>query len=150
MTLVYASHFVITDDGAHSVMYKATQIKVSTEPVPMMTACCMQTLKKQNKVTKGAVVRGCLRCLTCDLAEGEVVTHVAIWVPCGALNAVGGAGLQVGKGVVGAGGVEFDACVRALHDNAEAVEDSVLHWLPAYLDGVGAGRGGVHGRSFNH
>lgn len=90
-----------------------------------------------------------LDCLTCDLADSEVVTHVAIQVPGCALDTVGGARLQVGEGVVGAGGVEFDTCVRALHDDAEAVEDSVLHWLPSYEDGAGAGRSGVHGRSFN-
>lgn len=89
-------------------------------------------------------------CLTCDLADSEVFTHVAIQVPGSPLDAIGGARLQVGEGVVGAGGVEFDACVRALHDDAQAVEDSMLHWLPAHEDAAGAGRGGVQFRSFNH
>lgn len=40
-------------------------------------------------------------------------------------------------------GVEANLAVRAILDDAETVEDSVIHWLPLHQDTAVAGRAGV-------
>ena len=80
---------------------------------------------------------------TCDLADGEVVSRPALSVPGCALDAVGGARFKVTKGHHGVGSVQFEARAGALLDDAEHVEDGVLHAGPGHNDGAVVRRGGV-------
>ena len=79
--------------------------------------------------------------LTCDHANSEVVSSSALGVPGRALDTVGGAWLEVIKGHHGVTGVHLVAWAGALPDDAERVEDGVLHRGPGHEDGV-VGRGG--------
>lgn len=79
--------------------------------------------------------------LTGDLTHSEVVSGATVQVPCRALNAVGGAGLQFIKVHEGIAGVEFEAEVGAFPDDAEDVEDDMVYRRPGHQDGVITGRG---------
>ena len=81
--------------------------------------------------------------LTGDLTHSEVVSGATVQVPSRALDAVDGTGLQVIKGHEWVAGVDFEARVGALLDDAEGVEDRVVDWGPGHQDGVISGRGGV-------
>lgn len=84
---------------------------------------------------------------TCNLAHGEVVSRPTLSVPGCPFDTVRGSCLQAVKGQHGVGGVDLVARAGALSDDAERVEDSVLHWRPVHKDGaVVGGGGGQHGR----
>lgn len=65
--------------------------------------------------------------LTCDLAHGEVVSRATLGVPGCPFDTVRGSRLQAIKGQHGVGGIDFVAGVGALSDDAERVQDGVLH-----------------------
>lgn len=89
--------------------------------------------------------------LTCDLADGEVVSSFSLRVPGGALDAVGGPCFQAIKGHRCVGGVQLLAGTGALTDDAERVEDGVLHRGPGHEDGAIVRRRGVqHGRHYHY
>lgn len=79
--------------------------------------------------------------LTCDLAHGEFVPGASLSVPGGALDAVGSSRIEVIEDHGGVSGVHLDAGAGALLDDAERVQDGVVHGEPAHKDGV-VGRGG--------
>lgn len=85
--------------------------------------------------------------LTCNLADGEVVSRATLRVPGCPFDTVRGSCLQTVKGQHGVGGVDLVARAGALSDDAERIEDSVLHWSPVDKDGAVVGGGGAqHGR----
>lgn len=88
--------------------------------------------------------------LTCDLADSEVVSSPTLRVPGCALDTVGGACFKVTKGPHGVSGVQFDARAGALSDDAEHVEDGVLHRGPGHNDGAVVRRGGVQVGRHDH
>lgn len=73
------------------------------------------------------VYRIILTLLTCNLAEGEVVSRATLRVPGCPFDAVRGSCLQPVKGQHGVGGVDLVARAGALSDDAERIEASVLH-----------------------
>ncbi len=89
--------------------------------------------------------------LTCDLADSEVVSSSTLRVPRCALDTVGSPPFKVIKGHRGVRGVQFVAGAGALSDDAERVQDGVLHWGPSHKDGAVVGGGGVQlGRHYHY
>lgn len=89
--------------------------------------------------------------LTCDLAHGEVVSSSTLGVPGCPLDTVGSPRFKVIKGHHGVSGVQFVAGAGALPDDAEHVEDGVLHWGPIHKDGAVVRGGGVQlGREYHY
>lgn len=85
--------------------------------------------------------------LTCNLADGEVVSRPTLRVPDCPLDTVRGSCLKTVKGQLGVAGVDLVAQAGALSDDAERIKDSVLHWSPVHKNGaVVGGGGGQHGR----
>lgn len=68
--------------------------------------------------------------LTCDLADGHVVTDTTLRVPGHALDTIGSSGLKVVKSDLGVGGVHFIANVGTFSDDHQRIKDGVLHWSP--------------------
>lgn len=87
---------------------------------------------------------------TCDLTHGEVVSDPALRVPGRPLDAVGGACLQVLEGHGRVSGVDFEAVARALPDDAQGVEDCMLHPGPVHVDGAVVRGGGDQLRCQHH
>lgn len=79
---------------------------------------------------------------TCDLTHGEVVPDSALRVQGCPLDAVGGACLQVLEGHGRVSGVDFEAAAGALPDDAQDVEDRMLHPGPVHMDGAVVRGGG--------
>lgn len=81
--------------------------------------------------------------LTCDLTDSEVVPSSPLRVPGCTLDTVCSPCFKVIKGHHVVSGVQFEAGAGALPDDAERVEDGVLHGSPSHKDGVIVRGGGV-------
>lgn len=81
--------------------------------------------------------------LTCDLANGDVITSPALGVQGCSLYTVDGACFKVTEGHHGVSSVQFEARAGAFSDDAEHVEGGVLHPGPGHDDGAVVRRGGV-------
>lgn len=81
--------------------------------------------------------------LTCDLADGEVVSSSTLGVPGRPLDTVSSPRLKVIEAHRGVGGIQLVAGAGALPDDAERVEDGMPHWGPVDKDGAVVRWGGV-------
>ncbi len=88
--------------------------------------------------------------LTCDLVDSDVISLVTIWIPGIALDAVGGARLKGSEGHIGLRRVESDLRVWALHGHDQAIQHSVVHWIPLYHNDVTAGWAGNQIWGYQH
>ena len=89
--------------------------------------------------------------LTCDLADSEVVSGLALGVPGRPFDTVGRACFKAVEGHHGVGGVQFVAGAGALPDDAQHVQDCVLHRGPVHMDGAVVRGGGVQlGRQYHY
>lgn len=96
------------------------------------------------------VVNSMFIVLTCDLADGGVISSLTVRVPGHALDTVCSPSVKVIKCDHGVCSVHFEAGAGAFSDDAERVEDGKVDRRPCHNDGVVTRGGGVqHGSNHN-
>lgn len=133
----------------HPALMTSTQRSQETDPESLGQGSHLgsEDLDVKQQFCYPQVIYKCLRApvfplkpkLTCDLADGEVVTSATLGVPGRAFDTVCSSCLKVVKSHHGVSGVKFEAGAGALSDDAESVKDCVPHRGPGNIDGVVGG-----------